>query len=763
MKIELLYNPYKVETIIKRDGIELKPGSFLDKIKNSRLQEWIEDFPDDIVNELSSDDYHLTFFGTTVDYDDVIYAFEHSKKYNHIKLNFCESRVTESDKINQIKDLFEEIQNGPFEELKSENIIKAFKDSLGNEFESSVVATMSSGKSTLINALMRQDLMPSKHEACTAVITKIKDDNRSAQVIDGIQCDETGKELKKIINICLKDLEDWNAMEQTSDVKLTGNIPFVDSENTKLVLIDTPGPNNSRNKAHGQMTEKSLGKSAKNLIIYVLNATQLATADDQKNLEKISDTMKSGGKKSKDRFLFVVNKLDEYRPGRDDINGALDRVRDYLEGFGIENPNIYGLSAQNALDLRIMATDKSYEQLDEDIDDEDDLKAAIRKSIRAEDHYFEKYAPLVPSLQRIIDRKLKIAIENDDKREQALIHSGILSLEEGINLYVNKYAVPHKIKTLIDTFKGKLDELDLIKKLEVEIANDESKKKALELKIQVIKEKIDNKEQGIKEFREDKESNNLIKTAEKETIKLINDASDKLDEISKQLKDSLDNEKRFSFEEAKNIHGELIEEVEKIKINLESGVNDLLNENLEKQVVEMLDSYKKITQDLFDSNDSDFSFDPLVLSDFKDVSGNSETLRSYIEKEVSVVNTRYISNKKWYNPFSWFKSDTKIEEKETKEYIKATDIILEFIAPVITNLHESRTSIMEKVEEDQLDLDKYFTKEFEKFDQSIHENLLKIMEESNKKDLTEAELQEKIIKKEWLENTSKQVDSILSI
>lgn len=40
-----------------------------------------------------------------------------------------------------------------------------------------MVATMSAGKSTLINSLLRQKLMPAKQEACTATITKIKDND----------------------------------------------------------------------------------------------------------------------------------------------------------------------------------------------------------------------------------------------------------------------------------------------------------------------------------------------------------------------------------------------------------------------------------------------------------------------------------------------------------------------------------------------------------------------------------------------------------
>ena len=40
-----------------------------------------------------------------------------------------------------------------------------------------VIATMSSGKSTLINALLGQQILPSKNEACTAKTYSILDDD----------------------------------------------------------------------------------------------------------------------------------------------------------------------------------------------------------------------------------------------------------------------------------------------------------------------------------------------------------------------------------------------------------------------------------------------------------------------------------------------------------------------------------------------------------------------------------------------------------
>ena len=41
-----------------------------------------------------------------------------------------------------------------------------------------VMATMSSGKSTLINALLSKKLLPSSNEACTTTITKVINTNQ---------------------------------------------------------------------------------------------------------------------------------------------------------------------------------------------------------------------------------------------------------------------------------------------------------------------------------------------------------------------------------------------------------------------------------------------------------------------------------------------------------------------------------------------------------------------------------------------------------
>lgn len=83
-----------------------------------------------------------------------------------------------------------------------------------------------------------------------------------------------------------------NADEQVHRISAEGNIPFLDARSTALMLVDTPGPNNSQNQAHKNTTYRAINSDANNLIIYVLNGTQLSTNDDASLLSYVAEQMK---------------------------------------------------------------------------------------------------------------------------------------------------------------------------------------------------------------------------------------------------------------------------------------------------------------------------------------------------------------------------------------------------------------------------------------------------------------------------------------
>jgi hypothetical protein len=172
-------------------------------------------------------------------------------------------------------------------------------------------------------------LMPSKQEACTAIITRIKDckedDSFRAEVYNsGDELLETQK------NLTLPVMERLNSDEAVSEIKVFGDIPFVSSEDVSLVLIDTPGPNNSRDKNHLKVQNEFLAQSSKALVLYIMTG-EFGTDDDNTLLKRVAGSMAVGGKQSKDRFIFVVNKLDGRKKEDGDIDQTLERIRSYLK------------------------------------------------------------------------------------------------------------------------------------------------------------------------------------------------------------------------------------------------------------------------------------------------------------------------------------------------------------------------------------------------------------------------------------------------
>ena len=211
-----------------------------------------------------------------------------------------------------------------------------------------VMATMSSGKSTLINALLSKKLLPSSNEACTATITKVintNQENYSAKAYS-----EKRELLYKEYNISYEKMKEWNNNENISEIEIYGNIPFANKkEILNLTLIDTPGPNNSRNSVHQKRLEKYLENIDENtIILYVLNATQLGITDDSILLDNL---IKIVGNKSKN-IIFVLNKSDCFNNEDDDMAKIMKGVSKYLEEKGVKKPNIFPVAALPALTIR---------------------------------------------------------------------------------------------------------------------------------------------------------------------------------------------------------------------------------------------------------------------------------------------------------------------------------------------------------------------------------------------------------------------------
>lgn len=752
-EIFIKYNPYQLVTEITIDGQKLKKNSKLN-FEDRRLQEWVESLPDLLFEECNTKDFKITFHGTTPDYEDMeAMAKEAEAKGIHIELEHIPAKEI-GDKEVAIQEVFDEIQNGPFNELRQPDVIKAFDLAKSKDFEVNVVATMSAGKSTLINSLLRQKLMPAKQEACTATITKIKDND--ADCFMAKVYDKDGTLIQTHAELTYETMEQLNANPSVSRIQVEGNIPFVTADDVSLVLVDTPGPNNSRDPEHKAATYRMLSESSKPLVLYIMNATQLAVNDDYNLLSHVAESMKVGGKQSRDRFIFVVNKLDDFKKGEDSVEAAITKVRDYLKDNGIENPNIYPASALTALNIRTILANSD----DDNDDDVYEAKGKVRKFNRNEEMHFEKYAPLTPSMRGEVEDMLAKAVAEGDDNQQALIHAGIVPIEAAIRMYVQKYAKTAKIKNIVDTFIKKLESTQSFKKTKQEIATNRDEQKEILAQIDVIKKKLASGEDA-KKFKTQIEQINYDKEISKLAQSVIVAAQKK---ITKQLSST---DAKLSKRDAESICQVFAKFAEGLQAEVQVKLENLISNHVKKNAEDLLEQYKKKIAELAqDVKVGSVELNPFELMQGDIISDTSALISKMTKSEKVKVGEEWIANtdKKWYKPWTWFQEKGHYKEiYEDKEYVDGTELAQKFFAPIQELLYENSESAVEYAKKQTALIKKEFAKKFDELDAVLQSKLKELEICAKDNENIEARIKETQERLDWLEKIQNKVNGILEI
>ena len=785
-KVYIKYNPYKVETEVMLEGKELKVLDLTDK----RLQEWIEDFPRILFEECNTleEEFEITFKGTSLDYEDVEFVVENARREGietengkvfpeNVRMHVIHEAVQElGDKEKAIEEIFYDIQNGPFQELNDKSLKHSFEMALSEKFPVNVIATMSAGKSTLINALLRKKLMPAKQEACTAIVTEITDKDKD--IFEASIFDKNNIRIESNPNLKLEDMERFNSDSSVSRIEINGDIPFVSSDDTSLVLVDTPGPNNSRDAEHQRMTMRNLNETSKTLVLYVLNATQLAVNDDSNLLEMVADSMKVGGKQSKDRYIFVVNKLDNFRKGEDDVESSIEKVKKYLEDKGIKNPNVYPASALTALDIRTILKNHrvvgySEDELDELDDNVRDVINKVKKMNKNIEFHLEKYAPATPSMRNKLNKQIEEAKElssSEDKEEksegmkrEALIHSGIVSIEEAIKLYVEKYSKTAKIKNIYETFHSRLESAKSFENVKQEILSNREKQAEITKAIDEIQNKLKDAEGG-KKFLEEVESLNGNEI--KESIRPI------FENVQQEIQKIIYGQQGQEFRDYQ-IESKTNEFETKTK-NLDNKVQIKLEETVEQKVKNMYDKLVKSYKDKLKSLSEDIKIANIEIDPLDFISGDIDSMNANLifesiaeEKSVATGRTKTVKNQKKSGFFGWIKfwEPSYVEEEIYEEirYVKGEEFAKRYFSSPINHFFEISEETEKYIDDTITKIKRNFRKEADKLDSKLNEKLEELKGLASENNNLENIINENNSKLAWLENIQNRVNGILEI
>lgn len=294
-------------------------------------------------------------------------------------------------------------------------------------FNISVIATMSAGKSTFVNALLGNEIFPEANEACTTKITSIYDNDFYHRIVGvGLH----NGEIKEVSNnLRNEDLIKWNTNKTFDRIILEGDLDNITNTEKIVAVHDTPGTNFSGDEMHKYITMDFLKEINLDLMLCVLNAESLATTDEAAVLEQVKQIIKTHEKM---QLIFIVNKIDMFDTEKESLRNSMQVIQAHLSKHGFDEAIIIPTSAKAARLLK-MALCRKHDRFTED--EMDTFRKMFRKfskgviaepiGIAINDEVFKTYSP---------DEKIEV----DDTEynvcdiEKALYNTGFCAIEKFI-------------------------------------------------------------------------------------------------------------------------------------------------------------------------------------------------------------------------------------------------------------------------------------------------------------------------------------------
>lgn len=757
-KIEIKHNPFTVETTILINGKSPAENSKLSSYKETRLQVWIEDFfkeLDDFFN--GGNNFHITFTGVESDFLDIKEAAEKAKKADGmtIQLEWIKTAPAE-DRLVKLEELLNTAyENSYFAHFIRDNhdVSHAIKEALNRDFDVYVVATMSSGKSTLINAMLGKKLLPAANQATTATITRIFDNENLGGNFTAKRYNSKNIEIDTSENISDKILKTWNNAPDTKRIDIEGDIKSIKKRpNARLVITDTPGPNNSQDPEHQRTTMGFIQDSQRNpLILYILNATQLGINDDRNLLNLVAEKMRAKGKQNKDRFVFILNKMDAFDPAEEYIPDVLKRVHNYLEGQGIAYPQIYPISANLARVLRLP---------EKTLTDSEQFEKNRMISLFGKEPSMDlvQYMP--------ISERTKHAMRERNTDAPILLKSGFPAVEQVIDEYIDKYNLPFRLKRAYDAIKlainNSLNETDLIKKLD----QDEKMLASINADIQEIEKR---RQKGFnttaykgkiaregKELPEHIQSKIAILNHERSDIlrKIQNGFTKKeaspyeAEQQIKQAEDSL----RFTY-------SKFINEYENVFLLSQSHIRKELGEEYQKYVSDIFGSCADLDLPILEGIKESVS---AISFDFGLNNADIQEREVVVGKKTVNTSPRWV---KWCFPLI----SNFLFKKEVVEYGKEKFVDLEMIWNRARNAYQAEFTKLEKDAEKRIEqgkntlVDQYIAFLDNEFNQKFNELLQSLKEKTSDKEAREQAIKDAKALSSWIAEFKQELEKTLAI
>jgi len=536
--VEISYNPYKMKTKMYIDGKDVCTNRNYEKIKDFivneiPLQTWIEPIEyldwDGFVNEISdteiNDEINVIFSGRKIDFEDLKRSItdQNKKRSEETRVIYHYNHKKElDDKIlsQNIEEVVQHLKSERFSSLVTQRSTESLTKKYAALTENYAIAkesvfyivfagAYSSGKSTLLNAIIRHEILPTSTRTCTSKNCRIRHDSSLGNNVslacydkdDNIVINKTifnndAECAAAFLEIC--PINDKHTQDTHPDIymmELGVNLSHlypdsVNEDKFTIVLIDTPGMDSAQSSEdgtnrHAEIALDAISMESKPMIILCADANYSDNKCIGEFMKEIIVQSKEENSGFNDRFLFLMNKCDsivytknetaennkrefaEYLTDSSkwNIKGDEEELKQLAEGASHFVPRIFMTAGLIAFAIQCGAANFSDDELDDPY--KDDLNDKLRNFMdkicgcrKRTPYYLSRYCDIPNYRKDELEEEFNIALSNDDKIKATEIQCGLLSVELAIKDYIERYAYPIKVRGLLDTFEDILYDVD---------------------------------------------------------------------------------------------------------------------------------------------------------------------------------------------------------------------------------------------------------------------------------------------------------------
>jgi len=725
MKAKIVYDTISFKSTFEFSNQTIQDNleQFLKSTEEKRITDWFENFASAILNEINGDSIDLTIDGCDEYEENFIKDVLKVDKLNSITPIF-ENTIDEealAQKYKLIDDFFyvvvnsdNEIIKNNFEKDQQEN----YKNWTSSVIELPVLATMSSGKSTFLNAMIGQDYLHEDLRSTTATTCTIVVNNDESEFIASAT-DKDSRVTNEDENISIKAfLEEWNARSnKNQDIKLQleGPVKNLDNNHFQLHFIDTPGPNASENQHHQQQTYEYLqGKGNLPLVMYVIDLENVDSNDDNNTFKEIHNILNEN-KQAGERIIFILNKIDQVDIEKRSIENSINDLKKDLENrYDIKNPLIFPITSMYAKLAQILP---------------ENLGRNSRKSLNSfretinpeiEDNYLGyqllENAPLTENQKQLIwDKVEKGELEED------LVYSGLAAIKLYIEDYIKNHHKKNQYKALNDTYKAILNAIlnsIALKKNELEVLTSEQEvenKKTRELEISELEIK---KTELIHQLNRVDFDNNIIGHTAM-YFDQLNDLKKEILRLAEQAK--IIEDAKIKPSEDPNL---ILLKLKKQVNHTYSSYLATLSTNSERLYANYVDNLKRVSHGFYQSNIDSITvtaFKAKMNSNINAINVNSFTKNTQYEEQKEVKSRLWIKR--------IFDITDTITVKKTTRIVDWNKIYNDVVQPLSIIMYEENENYIKSTENTKDKLKQLFIKSinssFEKNKKNIYKDLRK--------------------------------------